>query len=72
MPKYRVARAVTKNGTYYAAGELVEVGESFGGSMTRLGFFKLAGDPKPKAKKTAKPSATSAAKPKAKRTRSNK
>lgn len=50
MPRYRVVRAVTKNGHYYKAGEIVEVGESFGGSMTRLRFFKLAGDPKPKPK----------------------
>jgi len=48
MPWYRVVRAVTKNGRYYKAGEVVEVGESFGGSMTRLRFFKPAGAPKPK------------------------
>ncbi len=68
MPRYRVVRAVTKNGTYYKAGEIVEVGESFGSSMTRLRFFALAGDPKPKATTKPKP----ARKPRVKKAESTK
>jgi len=41
--KYRVVKAVTKDGRYYKQGEIVEeplTGGSFAESMARNGFFK--------------------------------